>query len=109
MVEFAPLVGGLAGVAAVLVAMLVVSQRLLLDRSGFAELRNEMTELRVKVEALERMVDRERGLKHDALRDVAVARGVITVVERLSSKCSCGALDAIGDLLGDVTVRLDPR
>lgn len=87
--------GALVGGAAALVLLIGLARYLLLDKSAVGELRRDLTDLRLKVDRLEHELNEQRGLKHKALSDLAVARGVLHMVKQLAQECTCGALHPI--------------
>lgn len=100
-----------AGIGVVVIAAIGLVKFLLGDRSAsttqrsqIQALQKDVIELKTQVSVLQTDLGEQRSLKHKALNQLAVARGVLHVVGQLADTCTCGALQPMGGLLDDARV-----
>lgn len=62
-------------------------------------LRDQQAETRQKLVELEANYNEQRHEKHDYINKYARARVLLSVIDKLSQQCSCGALDNVSELL----------
>ena len=101
-------VGGASGLALVILAIVGLGRYLLSDKSvatsqraEIRELRADIVHLKEQMARLEVLYDEQRTLKHAANNSLAKATLTLDLVRGLALKCTCGALDPLGDILTD--------
>jgi hypothetical protein len=62
-------------------------------------LRDDVAALNEKLSKVEALYDEQRTLKHSAVNELTKAQVLLGIILDLAEKCTCGALDIVGDLL----------
>jgi hypothetical protein len=97
--------GQLVGGSALALALLAFI-RFFLQRQ-IEDLRDDVDNLMRKLSVLEHEYDRERGLKHRALNDVARTVMALDLVRRLAQECTCNVLAPVVEIVDRLTVELE--
>ena len=97
---------GVAGLGVVIIAVIGLAKFLLGDRTvamsnaqHISELREDITTLERKVEALEHDLDEQRTMKHALKNELTKALLVISFIKSSTPHCTCGVLDRVRPLI----------
>ena len=101
--ETLPVIGGAAGVTAIVVALVALGRFLLSDKREITDLRLDIRELRDHVMKLEALYDEQRTEKHRILNELTKASMLLGIIVDLADKCTCGALALVDDLMRRVS------
>jgi hypothetical protein len=98
-VESLPVIGGAAGIVAVLVALIGLARFLLGDNREVTQLRADLGSLNEKVSKLEVLYDEQRTEKHALRNELTKLQMLLGIIVDLADRCTCGALALVDDLM----------